>query len=312
MKIKIALITGILVFLGSPMSMAENIDVKKYVGYTGYLLRAMSIAKKVHPDLAVPNLSEIKLGYGLLRDAYRLLSGPVGDVEEKIVRTPIEKASDVGLIAINSGSLVLGYYLRGTNPFLANILYGSRFAKGFVPKILDRFTGSALMGLKASYNLDDFTEPQLKQETYLSCSYSDPKNPSKNFKTWAYEKYIETDLKEKLKFHSISSFFSKSVLIEGRWISYKAPGGQSFAFGTIMDPLLLQAACIEAVSAYAKENKLEIDNIDNIGISAGNTALNNSYPIRFYVPMIMKAPTWQKLKPVIIKKAYLLTDQEGK
>ncbi len=73
----------------------------------------------------------------------------------------------------------LGYYLKSTNPFLANVLYGSKLAKGFVPNILDRFTGSALTGLKGSYNLDDFTNAWLRQEAYLSCSYADPQNPSR-------------------------------------------------------------------------------------------------------------------------------------
>jgi hypothetical protein len=289
----------LIAILFSPCVLSNNI--KKYSGYLGQLVNALNYAKKIHQGFDLPNLDEITLGYNLLYQASSFRSG-VGDNKD-IVRTPIEKIADLGLLAIKSGSLVIGYALPST--YAAYFLSGASASISGFPFIHEFFSAS-LPALKASYNLDEFKNPKKEQQTYLACSYTDSNNSSNSFKIWALKEHIgtKTDLEKDL------TFYKNTVQLKGRWILAKNDEEQSYyVFGTTMDPVLVQAACIEALAHYAHENKIKLSTEGKVTISAGNSRISNSYPIRFYYPVFIKAPNWSKFKPVIQQKALLLMEK---
>lgn len=279
----------------------SSIKLNKYVGYFGNFLKALSYAKKLHPSLAVPNLSEIKLGYNILRGSMSAYKATQGDGSDQIVHTPIEKISDLGLVTVKTGAAIVGYALPYT--YAAYVLSGAAMTSGYLPTIYEFFS-STLEGPKDRYNLSEF-EIEKRETTYLACSYTDPNNAKANFKTWADESLIgsNTELKSFLK------FYKNTVLINGRWILMKEGSTKYYVFGTTMDPLLLESACIEAVASYAMKHNIALSDTGTVQMSSGNTSFANSYPIRFFYPVVMKAPTWSKLKPVILRKALLLTTE---
>lgn len=275
------------------------INVSKYAGYLGYFLKALVYAKHLHPSLTVANIKELELGYTLLRGGSSALSA-VSDSTSDIVKNPLEKVSDIGLVAVKAGSAVVGYSFPDSE--VARILSGASLAATYFPTVLSYFT-SSLPELKASFNLDEFQSPKA-QTTYLACSYNDPVASAKNFKIWAEERLIQTDA----ELVSRLTFAKNTVLISGRWIL--TDGGKSYVFGTLADPLLLQATCLTAVANYARENGIEITDQARVQMSSGNNSFNNSYPVRFFNPTIMKAPNWSKQKPLLLRKALLLMEKK--
>jgi len=278
--------------------------VKKYVGNFGYFLQAIKYAKYVYPNIAEPaNIKEIELAYNLLNG--HLDSAIKPGNEEGIILTPVERLSDIGLRAVNIGSKIVGYTFP--NSYAASILSGANMVIDTSPTAYELFS-SSLKGPQAEYNASEFTVANKQQTTYLACSYTDSYNSKNNFKIWAEERLIgkSTDLKERL------NFTKNTVLIKGRWILGEKNSKSYYIFGTILDPVILEAACIEAVTSYASEKKISITSTSNIKISSGNTSVSNSYPVRFYkiVPLLKEKKPNPKFN-VITKKAYLLTSESG-
>lgn len=289
-----------ILFANNAMSKPPNlVQVNNYVGNFGYFLQALNYAKYLYPNISeTSHIKEIELAYNLLNGQLDAATKPATD--EGILLTPVERLSDIGLRAVNIGSEIVGYTFPDS--YAAGILSGTHMVVNNFPTVYELFS-SSLKGPKAEYNASEFTAADKQQTTYLACSYLDPSNSKNNFKIWAEERLIgkSSDLKQRL------NFYKNTVLIKGRWILGEKNSKNYYVFGTILDPVILEAACIETVTSYAFEKKISITSTNNIKLSSGNTSIANSYPVRFYkiVPLLKEKKPNPKFN-VITKKAYLL------
>lgn len=284
-KLKLPIFISIFLCLVSQTSFASNItliqripiDIKDHRSNFGYILAALNKFKQYIPTIAQKDIAALQLAYTLLGNVWDTAAAAGKDTTDKIVVSTAEQVGGLGLQALKSGAQILGYTLATSNPYTAMVLSATPTVAPFiVPRLIDRYSG-ALPELRSSYDVYQFINKDLKQETYLSCSYNDPSNARKSFKTWAYEKYLSDDLKSRL------TLLKETVTLRGRWIAHN----NSYVFGTLRDPLLVAAACIETVAGYAQENNLTLDDPKNVVPSAGNTAVSNSYPVRFFVPTVI-------------------------
>lgn len=221
--------------------------------------------------------------------------------EEKFVKTAVKIAGLTGAYAISGplAHLFTGLY------FSDMVLPGSAFS--FPLKFM---LGTEALPLKAIYPLSDFSstfgkkagEPIKREETYLSCSYTDPDNKNESFNTWALENLISDEVKKELNV----KFLKNTVLIHGRWIKDPEKG---YLFGTTMNPLSLNAICLNVLTNYAAKNLQSIDNLSWTTISASNSSTTGYYPIIFYRPVLKKGPNYGPYKKDIIGDAVLVTSE---
>lgn len=221
--------------------------------------------------------------------------------EEKFVKTAVKIAGLTGAYAISGplAHLFTGLY------FSDMVLPGSTFS--FPLKYM---LGTEALPLKSTYPLSEFStafgkkagEPIKREETYLSCSYIDQNSSSASFNTWASENLISDEVKKELNI----KFLKNTVLIHGRWIKDPEKG---YLFGTTMNPLSLNAICINALTNYAAANLKSIKDLNWIMISASNSSATGYYPIVFYRPVLKKGPNYGPYKKDIIGEAILVTSE---
>lgn len=285
----------LLFMINAKINATSLIKVNDYVGYFGNFLQAINYAENFYPNLTLPHMKEIELANNLLNQGIQHKLTPKNS--DGVVLTPVEKISDLGLKAVSVGSEIIGYTFP--NSYAASILSGASFVSSNFSTAYELIS-SSLKGLKAEYQASEFTDTAKQQTTYLACSYSDNKN---SFKIWAEDRLLgkQSQIKERLE------FYKNTVLIKGRWVLVEKNKQSYYVFATFMDPLLLQSACIEAVTSHAKEKNISLLSMENIKISAGNTSFANSYGINFYkiIPMLKEKKPNPKFN-VISKKAYLL------